>query len=312
MGTDCLVRVVGEAGDAFLLDEAEALVEQLEARWSRFRAGSELSVLNAHAGAPVFVSTETATLVALALDASRATGGRFDPTVHDALVATGYDRTFEDLDDVVDAAPGATAVPGVAGIEVDLRSGLVVVPPGCRLDLGGIGKGRAADLVLDRLVTMGATGACVDLGGDVRVGGSTASGADDWVVAVDDPFAPGSDLVTLRLAAGAVATSSRTRRRWATAAGDAHHLIDPSTGRPAAAGLTAVTVVGAEAAWAEAHAKAALIAGPSDGLALVERAGLSGVLVTDAGGVLVAGPVEDFLVGEMAVRSSGHPPGGGR
>ena len=140
-------------------------------------------------------------------------------------------------------------VPGPAAIEVDERIGLVVLPSGCRIDLGGIGKGRAADLVAEQLLAAGALGACIDLGGDVRVGGLTAGGGDDWLVAVDDPFHPGDDLAMLRLAGGAVTTSSSAKRRWATGAGSAHHLIDPGTGRPAHSGLAAVTVVAGSAAW---------------------------------------------------------------
>ena len=82
---------------AGLLGDAVALLADIEARWSRFRPDSELSALNAHAGAPVFTSTDTAAVVALALEAWRATGGLFDPTIHDALVASGYDRSFDEL-----------------------------------------------------------------------------------------------------------------------------------------------------------------------------------------------------------------------
>ncbi len=312
MGSDCRVRVVvDEADDGLgpvMLDDAVALLAELEDRWSRFRDHSELSALNAHAGAPVFTSAETATIVAMAVQAWSDTGGLFDPTVHDALVAAGYDRSFDALGAEgarpdVDAAR-RTTVPGPAGIEVDERVGLVQLPPGCRIDLGGIGKGRAADLVLDRLLLTGAVGACVDLGGDVRVGGRTAGGSDDWLIAVDDPFRPGRDLAALRLASGAVTTSSRTRRRWVGAGGEGHHLIDPRTGRPAASGLASVTVVAGTAAAAEVHAKAALVGGLDHGRRLLEQAGMCALLVGDDGTVHRAGPIEPFLV---PVPSPAHP-----
>ena len=172
----------------------------------------------------------------MAIEAWRVTDGLFDPTVHDALVASGYDRTFDDIDATGTApSPTPTApVPGPAGIEVDERIGLVVLPPGCHVDLGGIGKGRAADLVIDQLLSTGAVGACVDLGGDVRVGGLTVGGGDDWVIAVDDPDEPGRDLALLRLAGGAVTTSSSVKRRWSTGSGarpPPHRPHHRSTGR---------------------------------------------------------------------------------
>ena len=303
LGSECLVRVVVADDDPSgpaLLDGAVALLDDIESRWSRFRPESELSALNAHAGSPVFTSADTATVVAMAIEAWRVTGGLFDPTVHDALVASGYDRTFDDIgeaDPSPTSAPDQPAtVPGPADIEVDERIGLVVLPPGCHLDLGGIGKGRAADLVIDQLIASGAAGACVDLGGDVRVAGLTVGGGDDWVIAVDDPFEPGRDLALLRLAGGAVTTSSSMKRRWSTGSGAAHHLIDPGTGRPAESGLAAVTVVAGAAAWGEVHAKAALIAGVQRGRTLIEDAGMCALLVADDRTVVTAGPMEDFLV----------------
>ena len=303
LGSECLVRVVVADDDPSgpaLLDGAVALLDDIESRWSRFRPESELSALNAHAGSPVFTSADTATVVAMAIEAWRVTGGLFDPTVHDALVASGYDRTF---DDIGGAGPSTTSAPdqpatfpGPADIEVDERIGIVVLPPGCHLDLGGIGKGRAADLVIDQLIASGAAGACVDLGGDVRVAGLTVGGGDDWVIAVDDPFEPGRDLALLRLAGGAVTTSSSMKRRWSTGSGAAHHLIDPGTGRPAESGLAAVTVVAGAAAWGEVHAKAALIAGVQRGRTLIEDAGMCALLVADDRTVVTAGPMEDFLV----------------
>lgn len=297
LGSECLLRIVtdADASGPALADRAVARLAELEGRWSRFRPDSELSALNAHAGSPVFTSPETATLVAMAIEAWRVTDGLFDPTVHDALVASGYDRSFDEL--TGGAAPtGSAPVPGPSAIEVDERVGLVVLPDGCHLDLGGIGKGRCADLVADELLESGAVGVCVDLGGDVRVGGLTVGSGDDWVIAVDHPLQPGVDLALLRLAGGAVTTSSSARRRWSTGSGAAHHLIDPATGRPAAAGLCAVTVVSGAAAWGEVHAKAALIAGPRRGAELIEAAGLCGLLVADDGSVTRAGPLGQFLV----------------
>jgi thiamine biosynthesis lipoprotein len=243
----------------------------------------------------VRVDQETAALVALALEAWHATGGRFDATVLDAVVAAGYGVSFEAI--VPGAVLGeAVPAPGMGAVVVDRHDGTVTLPPGVQLDLGGIGKGRAADRVLERLRGLGASGACVDLGGDVRVGGAARRGPGGWVVAVDDPTHPGRDLRLVHLADGAVTTSSLVRRRWTTAVGDAHHVIDPSTGVPVHTDLLAVTVVSASAAWGEVHAKAALVAGLADGAHLLERAGLAGLLVSTAGEVRTAGGVEALLL----------------
>src|SRR5205814_664943 len=102
----------------------------------------------------------------------------------------------------------------------------------------------AADLVVGGLVARGATGACVNLGGDVRVRGD-APGGGPWHIAVEDP-SDGTSLCDLCLSDGAVATSARTRRRWIGEDGEErHHLIDPGTGRSATTDALAVSVVAA-------------------------------------------------------------------
>jgi thiamine biosynthesis lipoprotein len=94
MGTTVELHV--DADDAAAaLAAAEAEFERLEQVMSRFRPDSELSRLN-EAGS-LEVSADLAEVVELALAARERTAGRFDPTVHDALVGAGYDRTFEEL-----------------------------------------------------------------------------------------------------------------------------------------------------------------------------------------------------------------------
>ncbi|MFI5046546.1 MAG: FAD:protein FMN transferase [Acidimicrobiia bacterium] len=285
MGTDVTVVVHGTAF-AGLEASAAAFLERLEARWSRFRAASELSRLNAAHGEWVVVSPDTFDLVALAVDAWRETGGRFDPTVLPALLASGYDRDFAE----VAASDTATATgdpvgpsPGGAGIELDRTVGAIRLPPGVALDLGGIGKGRAADLLAQELLGLGARGVLADLGGDVRVAGAPPR-AEGWLIEVDDPLGTGAT-GRLSLLEGAVATSTRLRRAWSRGGRALHHLIDPRTGEPAVTGLAAVTVVGGSACRAEVLAKAAFVAGPRDGAALLAAASVTGLLVHDDGRV---------------------------
>lgn len=279
MGTDCEVLVVG--GRPGVARRARARVEELERNWSRFLPDSDVSRANAASGRPVKVSASTLTLFEHALAAARATGGLVDPTVGRALVAHGYDRDFAT---VRVAARSVEPVPQVDGswpaIELDHHQRTVTLPAGTRFDPGAIGKGLAADLISAELVPEGG-GILVNLGGDLRVRGRAPSD-DGWVVTVDDPFGPG-ELLRLSIPGGAVATSSRLRRCWTTAAGDAHHVIDPRTGRPAATGVATVTVVAADAWWAEAQATALFLLGPG-GLADLDASAVA-VVVTDEGAI---------------------------
>jgi len=305
MGTTAHLVVVD--GDPGLADRAVGELEDLEARWSRFRPDSEISRLNERPGIPVVVSPATFELVERAVEGRRLTGGRFDPTLLPELRAAGYDRSFE----LVGPGPGATGSAEVAAspcvglrrsdgsgsepIHLDPIARTVQLGPGVELDPGGNGKGLAADLVADALLARGARGALVNLGGDLRAVGSAPEG-DGWVVAVADPTDPDRIVATVALAAGAVASTWRTKRTWAGPGGTArHHLIDPATGLPAASGLAGVTILTALGWQAEVLAKAAFLAGPVEGAALLATNGAAGLLFADDGTTSEAGAWAQFL-----------------
>ncbi|HEV7888694.1 MAG TPA: FAD:protein FMN transferase [Acidimicrobiales bacterium] len=269
MGTTVHLIVVG--GPAPLLDQAEARVEQLEARWSRFRPDSELCRLNAAAGRPAVVSDETFAVVQRAVEGWRHTEGRFDPTVFHAMVAAGYDRTFPDVANAPRPAETGTKTgtevehkpaPGCAGIDLAPSVNAVTLPPGVALDLGGIGKGYAADLIANHLIDGGAEGACVSIGGDLRCMG-TAPWDEGWLVDIEDPHDPDRDLMRLTLGKGAVATTTRTKRVWG-ADNQHHHVINPATGAPARTQTISATAFAEEAWWAEVLSKSLFLGGPAD------------------------------------------------
>jgi thiamine biosynthesis lipoprotein len=286
MGSDAHVLVVD--GAETLSDIARDRIEVLESRWSRFRPESELCRLNRAAGRPVVCSDDTYLAISTAVDAWLATQGRFDPTVLDAVVAAGYERDF------ATAAPGPRTgpprpVPGCSGIGLDPVVRAVTLPAGLAVDLGGIGKGLAADLVATMLVRAGAAGACVNLGGDLRACGRPPTD-EGWVV--DLEHAP-----ALRVAVGegAVATSASTRRRWCVDGVEQHHLIDPRTGAPADGNLRAVTILADDAVRAEVTAKAAFVAGVDGAATVVEEAGVTGLLFTADGETVLLPGIEEFL-----------------
>jgi thiamine biosynthesis lipoprotein len=289
----CDVHVVVR-GDTDLLQHAEMTVRDLERRWTRFREDSELARLNACSGTTVVVSAEMLLLVARSVQASELTGGAFDPTVHDAMVAVGYDCTFPAITGSDDPVEGAD-VPGVHGIELDAVQSSVRLPMGVHLDPGGIGKGLAADLVVENLLARGAETVCVNVGGDLRAAGLPPDGVD-WRVDVDSPFSD-APLAQVGIQAGAVATSSPLKRRWRRGTVAAHHILDPATGKPAITAVAAATVIAGEGWFAEAFAKAAVISGSvRAGLALLGSHGISGVLVDAAGRVAVTGDLKGRLL----------------
>jgi thiamine biosynthesis lipoprotein len=266
MGTSCAVAVTTRSatdpGTRRALAAGEAEVAACERALSRFDPASDLSRLNGADGDWVRVDPRLVDALAAALRAREITGGRFDPTILPALVAAGYDRTFDELEE----RPARTADGwrAQAEVELDPEAGCARVEKGAAVDLGGIGKGFSAGRALFAMqcVWPGLPGGFVDLGGDIAFAGATPDGGP-WRVAIADPRAPGTTLGTLALEAGGVATSGRDRRRFGPGR-TLHHLIDPATGAPALAGPLVVTVVAPDPTEAEAHATALAVSSLPD------------------------------------------------
>jgi thiamine biosynthesis lipoprotein len=252
--------------------------EREELRFSRFRAESELSRVNAASGRAIALSPSFGAVMRLALDAARSTGGSFDPTVLLAMEAIGYDRDF---DEVLAGARGVLrpAVPCGRWRDVTLEDDVLRVPAGVGIDLGGIAKGWTADLAATRAHDAGLPWVLVNAGGDLRIVGD----APAIEVAIEDPDDHGTELGRLSIREGGLATSSIRSRSWGPGL---HHVIDPRTGAPAETDLVQVTVSAPTCAEAEVRATAALLAG----VAATEQ---PAVAVADDGRVVVGVPIEE-------------------
>jgi thiamine biosynthesis lipoprotein len=277
MGTDVELQLDSEAGpDALLAAEHE--IRRLEMLLSRFLPDSQLSRLNRLG--KLSAGPDLLAVVEAALEARDLTTGRFDPTVHEALVAAGYDRSFEILPSRGVALTTSTR-PCAGTVTLNRKTGTIALGPGVKLDLGGIAKGHAVDRALAILADEGP--ALVDAGGDIAVAGKP------WPVGVQTS----AGTLTLELRRGALATSGTDRRRWSVNGGERHHLIDPATGRSAESDLLRVTVAAATAVEGEVLAKALFLAGSAERAAAeADEAQVPAVLVTRDGRTLLAGGLE--------------------
>ncbi len=249
------------------VDDPGAVRDQFEdrdARFSRFRIHSELNAVNATQAAVVCVSPPFAEMLDVALGAARATAGLVTPAVGAAVLAAGYDRDFDELPGDAPAVVPAV-VPSFRS--VSLRGRLLVRVERVLLDLNGVVKGKTVD---DALALAG--GGWVSAGGDVATTVPVRVGL------------PGGDSISLT--GGGLATSSVARRRWRSGGLQQHHLIDPTTGRPADSPWRDVTAVAGSCVAADVAAKAALLLGPA-GPAWLDRRGLAGRFVSRSGRVVL-------------------------
>jgi thiamine biosynthesis lipoprotein len=254
-------EVVCDVDDA---DVVSRLFEARDARFSRFRAGSELDLANQTPHGALKVSAPFAQMVAIALTAADTTSGLVTPAVGTAVLAAGYDRDFDQLSD--DGAVAVTLpVPPRRMICLHGRVLVRLVP--VVLDLNGVVKGATVD---DALAEAG--GGWVSAGGDVATTVPLRVGL------------PGGDTITL--AGGGLATSSVARRHWLRGGVERHHLIDPATGAPSCSPWRDVTAVAGSCVAADVAAKAAFLLGPA-GPSWLDRRGLAGRFVARDGCVTV-------------------------
>ena len=304
MHTACSVSVTASRDDALrarrALRAGQDEVARCERVLSRFDVRSDLSRANRMAGEWVVVDGRLIEAVQAAVRGREETGGRFDPTILPAVVAAGYDRSYEQLTErdpvfPTDWRPGRR-------VDVAEEEARVRVEAGAALDLGAIGKGFAADrsLAAIRRAWPDVSGVIVDLGGDIAAWGASPEGGV-WRVAVADARVSGATLGVLSLRRGGAATSGRDRRRFGPGR-RLHHLIDPTTGVPAAGGPLAVTVFAPDAATAEVHATALAVTPLTEAREYLEaHPQIGAVLVPDAAEPMVAGTL-DFEAPPSLVR----------
>ena len=299
MGSDA--RLVVDGADP---EPARAFLLAYEARLTRFDPHSELSLLNRSDQEAVPASPLLLRAVSAALWAAERSGGLVDPTLLPALRIAGYDRSRRAPElPLAEALPDAprrrAAAPDPAArwrsVSVDERAGVIRRPRGVEIETGGTGKGLAADLVAASLGH--ADRFAIDCGGDIRVGGAGVR-ERPFDVVVRHPLT-GEPIERLRLRGGGVATSGIDVRLWRDAAGQAaHHILDPSTGRPAWTGLVGATALAPTALEAETLAKTALLSGRAGALRLLARHG--GLVVRDDGEVEAAGRLRQRVVVRIA------------
>jgi thiamine biosynthesis lipoprotein len=259
MGCDVLLA------DGAPLDDVWALFDARDRCFSRFHDSSELNRVNASPRGLTLVSEEFASMLSLALDAARATGGLVTPAAGGALIAAGYDRDFPRLPlDGVAVEPAR--VPSF--LTLSLRRNALLRTEPTILDLNGVVKGQTVDDALDLLGN-----GWVSAGGDIATTVPLVVGL------------PGGDTITLER--GGLATSSVATRAWRRGGVRQHHLIDPATGLPSESPWRDVTVAAQSCYIADVAAKAALLLGPA-GPSWLDRRRLAGRFVDHAGHVTVS------------------------
>ena len=266
MGTLVTIHVVAPGADE-AIERAFGWFREVEAVCTRFDPESELMRLTARAGEPVAASAILFEAVRFALSVAEETGGAFDPAVGDRMAARGFDREHR-TGRVVPVTIAPDAGVSYRDVQLDSAHQTITLRRPLTLDLGAVAKGLAVDAAARELQPF--VDFAIDAGGDLYLGGRNPDGAP-WSVGIRHPREDHALIASLRVSDKAVCTSGDYER--------GRHILDPRSGE-SPADVASATVVASSAMLADALATAAFVLGPTDGIRLLERHGVEGLIVT--------------------------------
>lgn len=294
MGTRWSATLDAEVGmDLTALQrDLAAAVTRVDEQMSPWKPASGLMQLNrAPVDDWVDLPAEMLEVLACALDVHRLSDGAFNPCLGALVDAWGF-GPVRDLPDAqaIRAAHGSAPVHAGQALVLDRDAGRARKRVPLQLDLCGIAKGYAVDLMADVLQRHGGRHALLALDGELRAVGAQA-GAQPWAVALERPDAERRAVQgVIELQDMAVATSGDYRRFVEVGRARLAHTVDPQRRAPVNNAVASVTVLAPSCMWADAWATALLVAGPTQGLALAQRLRLDVLfLMRDAQGLTALG-----------------------
>jgi thiamine biosynthesis lipoprotein len=288
MGTVATIHVVSDGPEADeAMERAFAWFSEIEERCTRFDPRSELMRLCSRVGEPVEVSAILFETVMFAFMLAEETGGAFDPTVGREMEARGFNREHR-TGEIVRTGLRTTGDPGSRAasyrdIQLDADRKTITLLRPLTLDLGAVAKGFAVDLAARELARF--QDFAIDAGGDLYLGGLNPEG-QPWRVGIRHPRHEDALIRSLQVSNQAVCTSGDYERRIpgherAGIKGDTpgHHILDPRSGTSAQS-VASATVVASGAMLADALATAVFVLGPEEGIQLLTRMEVDGLIVT--------------------------------
>jgi thiamine biosynthesis lipoprotein len=240
---------------------------RVDSLMSLYRPESELCRVNREAFEKVVaLSPETSEVIAAALDFHESTGGAFDITVKPMMDAWGFYRRSNRLPSPA-IQDSLVALSGRDRILFDREARTIrFLSEGVELDLGGIAKGYAVDLMARSLKNLAIRSALVNLGGNMRAIGTPPGNPAGWPVGIRDPAEPDSLLHELTLRDRSISSSGDYENFVVIEGSRFGHIIDPRTAWPVEA-MAGTTVLAGDALTADVLSTALFVLGPVDGLA---------------------------------------------
>ena len=292
MDTVMQLTAYGAYADA-AVDAAEVEIARLDAKLSAQSADSEIAKLNAGGFCE---DDETLRVLASAYQIAALTEGAYDPTVYPLMQLWGFGTEHAQ---VPQRAAIETALEAVGYEKLPAVKAPYQLPEGMAIDLGGIGKGFAAETLRKCLHEQGIQSAVLSLGGNVTLLGSKPDGAD-WTVGLQDPQTDGC-FGYVSASDVSVVTSGGYQRYFEENGKRYWHILDARTGMPADTGIRSVTVVSADDTLADGLSTALFVMGLDRAAQFWrESRDFEAVFLLDSGEIYVTQGLEDSFRSERS------------
>ncbi|MGV0816609.1 FAD:protein FMN transferase [Martelella sp. AMO21009] len=269
--SDWSVTLADDLDASRLKPRFDRLLAGIDRMMSPWRADSEISGFNATKGETARISAETAFTAEAALAVAAASDGWFDPTIGPLVARYGFGPIKGT------AGPEDEVAPRWRSLAVE-GDRLIKRDPGLTMDLCGIAKGRALDLMALELREAGHEDFLIAISGELLSSGHHPEGRP-WQVAVEDPrLEADGAFAVLALDNAAIATSGLRAQSYDLGDTRYSHIIDPYSARPVEGAIASVSVIAPDAMTADGWATALTAAGAA-GPALAKRRGITALFL---------------------------------
>ena len=294
LGTICSITFYEKNND-FNVDKAFAIIDNLEKRMSPVIIDSELYNINLNAAInPVEVSEDTYFVIKEGIKYANVAESKFDITIGPLvnLWGIGTEKQQVPAHNLIKAI-----LPLIGSQHIKLNDSarsVFLENKNMAIDLGGIAKGYAADLVRDFLIKEGFTKGIINLGGNVLTFGSK-KGEIPWKIGIQNPTdSRGNYIGTLEIEESAVVTSGIYERYFEVEGKRYHHILDPFSGYPIENELLSITIVTPSGIKADAWSTLVFSAGLIKGMEMLESEDqMEGIFITKENKIYTSSGLKD-------------------
>lgn len=272
--------------------ELQSMFQYMHKEWHAWEPGALTAINQAFSmGQTAVADQHIAHLIQQSQAYEQASDGRFNPAIGKLVGLWGFHTSDYPIHAPVPSAAEIEQLLAAKPSSQDIQLHFIANDqwevessnPAVQLDFGGIAKGYAVDLAIERLRASSIEGAIVNAGGDLRAFGSNQGRA--WRIAVQNPLG-GIIGIVETTGSEAVFTSGNYQRFGEDDSGFRYaHILDPRSGWPVGQVMSA-TVIADSGIFADAAATALVVAGLAEWSELAADMGLDCVLLTDEKGTV--------------------------